>query len=219
MKCVAFTVEAVKCLLPITNFSERTVFIVNELLGGSRGHWGPLEHPHMTLLLVGFDHSVMVQARTHRVGVSFDVQSQRYTGKRVIKVAKGDLAVDEVFYFRKPGLYLDRSGKKYEYTEREMYADMERTIDLSDVYRRKVKELGYAEEHARMFMPQNVRQNYVVTYNLRSVLHFLDLRSKKDAQVEIQAACYGMSDFIKRWAPAVWGYYSAKRLYKAQLAP
>ena len=93
--------------VPITDRDISSVdygqFIVEELLGGNRGHWGPLEHPHMTLLVKGFDHSVMVQARTHRVGVSFDVQSQRYTGKRVIKVATGDLDVTEVFYLRKPG--------------------------------------------------------------------------------------------------------------------
>jgi thymidylate synthase (FAD) len=64
-------------------------WVIEQLLANERGHWGPLEHPAITLDCVGFVHNVMVQARTHRVGVSFDVQSQRYTGRRVLKVATG----------------------------------------------------------------------------------------------------------------------------------
>ena len=62
-------------------------WIVDQLLSNERGHWGPVEHPGITFSVSGYVHSVMVQARTHRVGVTFDVQSQRYTGKRVVKVA------------------------------------------------------------------------------------------------------------------------------------
>jgi thymidylate synthase (FAD) len=47
---------------------------VKRLLSGERGHYGPLEHPSITLNVGWFPHSVMQQARTHRVGVSFDVQ-------------------------------------------------------------------------------------------------------------------------------------------------
>ena len=194
-------------------------FIVDELLGNDRGHWGPLEHPHVTSSIAGFDHSVVMQARTHRVGVSFDVQSQRYTGKRVCKVAKGELEVEDVFYFRIPGLYLDREGKKYEYDEKHLWRDMEKCYDSTRDYRHEVDILGYAEEHARFMLPQNIRQNYVFTANLRSLLHFLDLRSKKDAQIEIQTLCTAMFPFLEAWAPNVWDYYAKKRLYRARLAP
>lgn len=48
--------------------------IVKHLLAGNRGHYGPLEHPQITLNCGYFPHSTMQQMRTHRVGVSFDVQ-------------------------------------------------------------------------------------------------------------------------------------------------
>ena len=86
-------------------------WIVEQLLANERGHYGPLEHPAITFSVSGYVHSVMVQARTHRVGVSFDVQSQRYTGKRVLKVASGELDPQEVFYVRPPGFYTNRKGK------------------------------------------------------------------------------------------------------------
>ena len=40
--------------------------IVKHLLAGGRGHYGPLEHPSITLAVSGFPHCVMQQARTHR---------------------------------------------------------------------------------------------------------------------------------------------------------
>lgn len=41
---------------------------VSRLLAGERGHYGPLEHPQITLGVGYFPHSVMQQARTHRTG-------------------------------------------------------------------------------------------------------------------------------------------------------
>lgn len=48
--------------------------IVQNLLSANRGHYGPLEHPQIVLNCGWFPHSTMQQMRTHRVGVSFDVQ-------------------------------------------------------------------------------------------------------------------------------------------------
>jgi len=62
--------------------------IVKNLLAGGRGHYGPLEHPQIVLNCGWFPHSTMQQIRTHRVGVSFDVQSGRYTGQRLYKVGE-----------------------------------------------------------------------------------------------------------------------------------
>ncbi|NET48784.1 MAG: thymidylate synthase (FAD), intein-containing, partial [Merismopedia sp. SIO2A8] len=48
--------------------------VIKHLLAGNRGHYGPLEHPQITFNVGYFPHSMMQQVRTHRVGVSFDVQ-------------------------------------------------------------------------------------------------------------------------------------------------
>ena len=71
---------------------------VKRLLAGERGHFGPMEHAQIVLNVGWFPHSVMQQARTHRVGVSFDVQSMRYTGDRICRASAGDLDLEEVFY-------------------------------------------------------------------------------------------------------------------------
>ncbi|MDP5018841.1 MAG: FAD-dependent thymidylate synthase, partial [Dolichospermum sp.] len=111
--------------------------IVNRLLAGERGHWGCLEHPQISFACGYFPHSVMQQARTHRVSVSFDVQSGRYTGQRILAIAKKFpnltpfysvesalidnpglvTEIEKLFYLRPVGFYTDRKGNKYDYNE------------------------------------------------------------------------------------------------------
>lgn len=196
-------------------------WIVEELLANERGHWGPLEHPQITFSCTGFVHSVIVQARTHRIGTSWDVQSQRYTGKRVVKVANGELKPEEVFYIRPPGFYTNRKGKKYEWTEDQYNKKLELCLQAAKDYNDDCSEEGgnLSEEHARDYLPQAIRQNFVVSFNLRSILHFMDLRAKLDAQLEIQALCELFAPELEAWVPNVWKYYEEKRLHRARLSP
>ncbi len=193
-------------------------WIVDQLLNNDRGHYGPLEHPGITFSVSGYVHNVMVQARTHRVGVSFDVQSQRYTGKRVVAVANDELPVDDVFYIRPPGFYTNRKGKKYEWTFADYNDELDFIYEGCKRYASKYSR-GMCEEHIRDYLAQAIRQNFVVSFNLRSVLHIMDLRAKMDAQLEIQALCEQFAPLLEKWAPNVWKYYEEKRLHKAKLAP
>ena len=200
------------------NHSECGEWIVEQLLGNDRGHYGPLEHPAITFSVAGYVHNVMVQARTHRVGVTFDVQSQRYTGKRVLKVASGELKPEDVSYSRPPGYYTNRKGKKYEWTQEDYEDELNWYVEGCKRYAVKYNR-GMCEEHIRDGLAQGIRQNFVVSFNLRSVLHFLDLRAKMDAQIEIQALCEQFAPSLQEWSPDVWAYYEAKRLHKARLSP
>ena len=109
--------------------------IIKQLLAGNRGHYGPLEHPQIVLNCGWFPHSTMQQIRTHRVGISFDVQSGRYTGQRVLDVAEGKRDVEEVFYLRPLGFYCDRQGKKYEYTLEQRQQDVEWCVTACQRYK------------------------------------------------------------------------------------
>jgi thymidylate synthase (FAD) len=95
----------------------------------------------------------MQQARTHRIGVSFDVQSGRYTSKRILRVNQGELPVEEVFYLRPIGEYRDRQGKKYEYTFDERLVDITRCQDAANHYAYRLR-CGHSEEHAEVWAPE-----------------------------------------------------------------
>jgi thymidylate synthase (FAD) len=177
-----------------------------------------LEHPSITLNTGWFPHSVLQQARTHRVGISFDCQSLRYTGKRISQVANGELDAEEVFYLRPVGSYSDRKGKKYSYTQQQRDIDLALCRNAARRYDELI-QLGYAEEHARGILPFDYRQHFVVSFSLRAFLHFLDLRAKLDAQEEIRALCDLMWPHLQAWTPEIAAWYESARLHKARLAP
>ena len=206
-------------------------------------HWGVLEHPSITLNVINFPHSVMVQARTHRIGVSFDCQSQRYTGRRILRlydeilsledkfnravganyhqdfISPRNQKIEEVFYFRPCGEYKDRESPSYIYTRDQRVEDIDLTAEAIKRYYYSVNEHGHAPEHARDILTQNIRQHFVVTFNARSLLHFLDLRVPLDAQPEIRTFGLMLFGIFKSWMPEVAEYYEKTRLGKNLQAP
>lgn len=192
--------------------------IIKHLLAGGRGHYGPLEHPQIVFNIGYFPHSMMQQIRTHRVGISFDVQSGRYTGQRIVDVATGQRDVEEVFYLRPIGHYDNRQGKKYFYSEEQRNEDKQWCLDACDRYRQRIDE-GLAEEHARGIIPFDVRQHFVMSCNVRSLMHLLDLRWKKDAQLEAQKLCELMYEHFVTWCPEIAAWYEKNRAKKARLSP
>lgn len=192
--------------------------IVKNLLAGNRGHYGPLEHPQIVLNCGWFPHSTMQQIRTHRVGISFDVQSFRYTGSRIVDVVSGNREVEEVFYLRPLGAYSDRQGKRYDYTIEQRQQDVEWCLEACHRYARRIEQ-GFSEEHARGLIPFDVRQHWVMSANVRSLMHLLDLRWKLDAQLEAQKLCEVIWPHFQAWTPAIAAWYEDNRLKKARLAP
>ena len=191
--------------------------VVKRLLNGNRGHYGILEHPQIIFNVGYFPHSIMQQVRTHRL-LSFDVQSFRYSGKRIIDVANGDRDVEEVFYLRPLGTYRDRHGKGYNYTHAQRNNDIADVVESAKKYRDKIA-LGMAEEHARGTIPFDTRQHWVMSGNLRSFLHLMDLRWKKDAQIECRQLCDLIFPYIEEWVPTIAKWYLENRARKAILAP
>ena len=191
---------------------------VKNLLKGGRGHHGPLEHPQIVLNCGWFPHSTMQQIRTHRVGLSFDCQSFRYTGSRILDVAKGVVPTEEVFYLRPVGEYTDRQGKKYEYTEKVRQQDLDWCLQGAQRYKARIDQ-GFSEEHARGLIPFDVRLHWVISANARSLMHLLDLRWKADAQLECQQLCDLMWPHFAAWVPQVAQWYEENRAKKARLSP
>lgn len=192
--------------------------VVRNLLKGGKGHWGPLEHPQIVLNAGWFPHSTMQQLRTHR-HLSFDVQSGRYSGKRIIDVVDGKRDLEEVIYCRPAGEYTDRQGKKYEYNEGDRFSDLEWCRQACARYERAIVNVGMSEEHARDMFPFAIRQHWVVSANLRALCHLLAVRGNLDAQLEAQQFCELCLLHFKAWAPQIYEYFESKIWQKARLAP
>jgi thymidylate synthase (FAD) len=177
-----------------------------------------LEHPQIVFNVGWFPHSTMQQIRTHRVGVSFDCQSFRYTGQRILDVVDGKRDVEEVFYLRPLGDYSDRQGKKYEYTTEARQQDLDWCLEASRRYKIRIEQ-GFAEEHARGLIPFDIRQHWVMSANVRSIMHILDLRWPANAQLEAQKLCDAIFPHFELWVPAIAEWYMKDRAKKSRLSP
>ena len=197
--------------------SEAGSLIVKYLLKGNRCHYGPLEHPQIILNFGFFPHSTMQQVRTHR-NVSFDVQSFRYTGKRIQDVVDGTQDIEDVFYLRPVGTYSDREGKKYEYSQDQREQDLDWCLQGCKRYTERIHN-GLAEEHARGLIPFDVRQHWVMSGNARAIMHLLDIRGKFDVQMETRVMTEMMMTHFQAWMPEVAEWYEKTRWRKGTLAP
>lgn len=192
--------------------------IVQRLLAGDKGHYGCLEHPQITLACGYFPHSVMQQLRTHRVGITFDVQSYRYSSGAVLEVAAGQRDIEDAFYVRPVGRYTDRHGKHYEYTPEHRSRDVGCLMVAVEAYATRIVQ-GMPEEQARGLLAFDYRQHFVMSCNARSLMHLLDLRAKADAQLECQRFCDLLFLRFQEWMPEIATWYFENRWKRARLAP
>lgn len=144
--------------------------------------------------------------------------SLRYTGNQFLDAAIGKKDIEDIFYLRPVDYYTDREGKKYYYSPEQRQKDLEWCLEAAKRYKIDF-DGGMSEEHARGKLPFDYRQHFVVSFNLRSFLHFADLRNKKNAQLEIQKLCEMMWPHFENWAPDIAKWYTTTRLGKARLAP
>jgi len=198
--------------------------VVKHLLAGNRGHFGPLEELGITISCGYVPHSVMQQLRTHRIGVTFDCQSMRYTCKALLHAAAHSRIdfehVERVIYFRPPGEYRNE-GKRYTYSQETRYQDLVDAERAIATYAHKVSELGFAPEHARGMLPFDYRQHFVVSFNnIRALWHMADLRlGKGDVQGEAELMMKRIWDAAYSQAPVLNDWYIKQRYGKARLAP
>lgn len=231
---------------PCPNEDKAGEYVVKHLLAGDRGHYSPLEAPQISFNVIGFNHRTMQQITRHRIGVHFSVQSFRYTGDRVARLGKSIQAfcdelgiganfafaqryiddwvidnqslVESIFYIRPIGTYKDREGSFCEYGQDDRIEDLKDCAYLAYRYFQKLSK-GMPEEQAAGLLPMDSRQHWVMSANARSLMHMLDLRKSKAAQLEAEQLCDLIFPHFKAWVPAISEYYEQKRLGKARLAP
>jgi thymidylate synthase (FAD) len=185
-------------------------------------HWSVLNFASVTMRCFGFPHSVVAQITRHRDS-AFLCQSNRYTGDRFIKIRTIN-DVEKVFYLRPEGVYHDRKSGKIEYTQ------ALRKDDLKEAYRNifnygvnadcSLSEVDiYPYEIARGLLPYDFRQDFTIHGTLKAYWHWLDQRTKKDSQLEIQTLAYMVHQELKKVCPTLQQWYEDNRYGKARLAP
>ena len=144
------------------------------------GHASPLEQVWFEFGISGVTRAFSHQFVRHRVGISFEQQSQRYvtykggefpyTVPETVRKAGLDDKMDELF---------DRVGELYE----EMVA------------------AGVPAEDARFLLPNATNTNFKITVNFQSLLHICDLRLCTRAQWEFRKVAALMRSEVMKVVP------------------
>jgi thymidylate synthase (FAD) len=146
------------------------------------GHASPLEQVVFWFAIANVSRSLSHQFVRHRIGISFEQQSQRY-----VKFKQDKLA------FVMPESWA-RAGMREEF---------EGLLDkTSELYARALKA-GIPAEDARFVLPNAAPTNFHVMVNFAEMLHICDLRLCVRAQWEIRRMVALMRAEIKRVLPEI----------------
>src|SRR5271156_3174017 len=153
------------------------------------GHASPLEQVVFWFAISGVSRSLSHQFVRHRIGISFEQQSQRYVRFKQDKLA-----------FVLPESW-SRAGLDDEFSQL-----LEHT---SELYARALKA-GIPAEDARFILPNAAPTNFHVMVNFAEMLHICDLRLCVRAQWEIRRMVALMRSEIKKVLPEVAVYLQPK---------
>jgi thymidylate synthase (FAD) len=146
------------------------------------GHASPLEQVVFWFGIAGVSRSLSHQFVRHRIGISFEQQSQRY-----VKFKQDKLAFVLPESWRRAGM------------EDEFSALLSKT---SELYARALKA-GIPAEDARFVLPNAAPTNFHVMVNFAEMLHICDLRLCVRAQWEIRRMVALMRAEIKKVLPEI----------------
>ena len=153
------------------------------------GHSSPLEQVVFWFAVAGVSRSLSHQLVRHRVGISFEQQSQRY-----VKFKRDRLIFVMPESWRRAGL------------EGEFAGLLER---ISEVYGRAL-EGGVPAEDARFVLPNAAPTNFHLMVNFAELLHICDVRLCVRAQWEIRRMVALMRAEVKRAVPELGSFLQPK---------
>lgn len=182
--------------------------LLKHLIDG--GHWGPFEHPQITLELHGVSRVLMGHITRHR-HFTFDIMSLRY-----VSIEEGD-ELDEHFQVPKVDEEMvDRKGVHE--VEGDVESQFYKSYEQSSHDYQRLLDQGVPPEEARRVLPMGTKVNIVVSANARAWMHILNVRTKANVQTETKECAEAIFEELKEWMPWTMNYYD-EHVLPLQLNP
>lgn len=153
------------------------------------GHASPLEQVWFEFAISGVSRAFSHQFVRHRIGISFEQQSQRY-----VAFKGGEFPHTMPESIRRAG---------YEEKVEEAFAA------LGSLYQ-EMLDAGIPAEDARFLIPSAAQTNFKITVNLQALLHICDLRLCTRAQWEFRKVASLMRAEVNRVCPELARYLQPK---------
>lgn len=152
------------------------------------GHTSVTEFATFTFHVSGVSRALLAQITRHRVGVSFAVRSQRYCS-------------EDGFQYVTPKTISGKPDALNRYQEL--------MNEINSAYE-ELQSLGVPNEDARMVLPNACCTTFEVSFNLRSLMHFMNERLCTRAQWEIRELAQKMRDEVLVYFPELMDYLVPK---------
>jgi thymidylate synthase (FAD) len=153
------------------------------------GHASPLEQVWFEFGISGVSRAFSHQFVRHRVGISFEQQSQRY-----VTYKEGEFPYTVPETVKKAGM-ADRMAELFD--------------NVSALYEEMVAA-GVPAEDARFLLPNATNTNFKITVNFQSLLHICDLRLCTRAQWEFRKVAALMRSEVLKVVPELGRYLQPK---------
>jgi thymidylate synthase (FAD) len=153
------------------------------------GHASPLEQVSFEFGISGVSRAFSHQFVRHRVGISFEQQSQRY-----VTYKEGEFPYTVPETVKKAGM-ADRMDALFD--------------QVGELYEEMVAA-GVPAEDARFLLPNATNTNFKITVNFASLLHICDLRLCTRAQWEFRKVAALMRAEVMRAVPELGRYLQPK---------
>lgn len=159
------------------------------------GHWSVFEHAHMTVE-IETSLAIATQILRHR-SFTFQQFSQRYADVSTLGF--------ETVYLRKQAETNRQSST--DPLDDEKAQKLQNNIDAFLIQSRRLYlellDAGVAKECARMVLPQCTTTRMYMTGNIRSWIHYLQLRTGEDVQLEHRAVAAEIQKIFTEQFPAI----------------
>lgn len=141
-------------------------------------HWSVFEHAHMTLE-IETSLAIGTQLLRHR-SFTFQQFSARYANPLSV-----GLEFEHIHLRRQSAKNRQSSSEGFDEEEDiKMHAAIEYALSIAQLTYKSLLEMGVARECARMVLPQTTRTRIYMTGNIRSWIHYIQLRTQEDTQLE-----------------------------------
>lgn len=172
------------------NLNEKDKKLLEFLI--DEGHLGVLEHNSVTFK---FKVPMFVARQHHRHRTfSYNEISRRYTSFDIEFFVPNTLRIQDTVNKQNS----IESDAKNEFIEH-IKEFNQKSLDLYN----NLIENGICREQARGVLTNNLYTTYWGTANLRNILHFLDLRLDKHAQLEIKVVAMAMEEICEKLFPNI----------------
>ena len=159
----------------------------------SSGHGSVLEHSYYTFLIYGVSRSLTHELIRHRAGFAYSQQSQRYVSGNLIRfVERKEYQLDEELHnmFEER---IDRIRKEYELIYEKLKQKQEKGLlkilgqsDLNDNSHLNTELRKKLNQTVRSIFTNETEAPIVVTANIRSWRHTIEMRANNYAETEMR---------------------------------